>query len=54
MSFFTITTLFVVSVLIGLVYGKLLFHDVYQSESRKSLEKAIVESKIVERFLNIK
>ena len=50
MSFFTIATLFVVGVIIGFIYGELLFRDEYQSESRKSLEKALIESKIVERL----
>tara|TARA_B000000557_G_C20740213_1_gene428235 strand:- start:539 stop:703 length:165 start_codon:yes stop_codon:yes gene_type:complete len=52
MSYFTITSFFVAGIIVGLVIGYILNRKEYLTQSRKSLEKAIVESGIANKIID--
>ena len=51
MSFITITCLFATGIVIGITLGYHLNREEYLKKSRKSLEKAIIESGIIKTEL---
>ncbi len=51
MSFIMIACLFATGTVIGIIFGYYLNRDEYLEKSRKSLEKAIIESDIIKTEL---
>ncbi len=51
MTFIGITFLFITGIVIGIIFGYYLNRDEYLEKSRKSLEKAIIESDIINKEL---